>query len=98
MVKTKRPAMAKELFFKKPNESHRFVFCGCCGVVQRSDNIPSHFKSWHIAGSENTLKKGQLPQFPFTKRWENYVKKCFTDKRTISRSQWKTISFRNQNK
>ena len=55
MVKTKRPAMAKELFFKKPNEPHRFVFCGCCGVVQRSDHIPSHFKSWHFAGSEYTL-------------------------------------------
>ena len=55
MVKTKRPTMAKELFFKKPNEPHRFVFCGYCGVVQRSDHIPSHFKSWHFAGSEYTL-------------------------------------------
>jgi len=81
---TKNPQKSEEIFFKKPNEPHRFVFCSFCGVAQRSDHIARHFKIWHIAGSENTLKKGQFPLVSFTKRWENYVKKCITTKRTIS--------------
>ena len=98
MVKTEKNIISEELFFKKPNETHRFVFCSCCGVVQRSDNITSHFKNKHIGGSENTLKEGQFPLFPFTNRWENYVRKCIATKRTISISQWKTISFHTMNK
>ena len=87
MVKTKNPIIPEELFFKKSNEGHRFVFCGCCCVVQRSDTIANHFKSYHIAGTgENTLKTGQIPLFPFTNRWENYIKKCIATKRTISKS------------
>jgi len=55
---TKNPQKSEEIFFKKPNEAHRFVFCSFCGVAQRSDNISRHFEIWHIAGSKNTLKKG----------------------------------------
>jgi hypothetical protein len=44
------------------------------------------------------LKTGQVPLFPFTNRWENYIKKCIATKRTISKSQWKTISFHTINK
>ena len=98
MVKTKNTATAKELFFKRQNETHRFIFCGLCGVAQRSDNIARHFKSKHFAGSEDTLEIGQRPLFPFTNRWENYVRKCIATKRTISISQWKTISFHTLNK
>ena len=99
MVKTKNLIISEELFFKKPDSRFRFVFCGCCCVVQRSDTVASHFKSYHIAGSgETTLKTGQVPLFPFTNRWENYIKKCIATKRTISKSQWKTISFHTINK
>jgi hypothetical protein len=55
---TKKPNKSEEIFFKKPNEAHRFVFCSFCGVAQRSDTIARHFEIWHIAGSKNTLKKG----------------------------------------
>ena len=90
-------------FFTKSRTKNRFLFCSECALVQRSDNLAQHFKARHpyFAGKnlnrEMFLDCGQIPRFPFTKRWEKYVKECITSQKSITKNQWLTISFNKKN-
>ena len=89
--------VTEHIFFKKPTTAHRFVFCGLCAIVQRSDNIPRHFQRRHLFGAAFMLEKGQIPLFAFTNQWERYIEKCIASKRAITQKQWLLFKFHRKN-
>ena len=48
------------------------LFCGYCGIVQRSDNLKAHCKKNHN-DEFLALKPNEKPKVPMYKNWLSYV-------------------------